>query len=217
MKGCLIIFAKEPKRDKVKTRLKHCLSEEGCLNLYKAFLKDTINIAKKVKADTKIFAYESASGPKYLRRVARSFRLCKQEGKNLGQRMHNAIKSAIKEAMVKAVVIGSDSPTLPPAYIEAAFCKLDSNDVVLGPSDDGGYYLIGVKKPCSVLFKGIKWSSSSVFKDTLKNVKILKKRVAVLDRWYDVDDSGGLVNLREKLKREKDKNVAIWTRRFLKI
>ena len=87
--------------------------------------------------------------------------------------------------------------------------------MVLGPSLDGGYYLIGLKFPCAGLFKGIAWSSPAVFKDTIKNAKELKKSVALLDKRYDIDDTRDLFRLKKDLSKIKNRSVAKWTRKFM--
>lgn len=217
MKRCLIIFAKEPVRGKVKTRLNGYLSHGECLNLYKAFLKDTIALAKKIKCENKILAYDSSKNPELLKKLTGNFTLYKQKGRDLGNRMHNAFEYATKSKAKKIIIIGSDSPHLPRRYIEKAFYALDKKDIVLGPTYDGGYYLIGLKKPCFGVFKGIKWSSNSVFKNTVKNIKGKKKSLCLLDEWYDVDDKEALIRLRQDLKKQRDRSVAQWTRKFLKI
>lgn len=217
MKRCLIIFAKEPQKGRVKTRLKGCLSETQCTNLYKAFLKDTITLSKSIRCDLKVLAYDlNCKSPNYLKKIAGSFRFYKQKGRDLGQRMHNAFKSIKGNSDLKSVIIGSDSPTLPVSFIEKAFRKLDKNDLVLGPTLDGGYYLIGLKKPCIEIFKGIKWSSSQVLKDTVRNAKKLSKEISILKPWYDVDSPGDIAYLKEDLKNNR-KSTAKWTKRFLKI
>lgn len=213
----LIIFAKEPKKDNVKTRLSSCLSETQRLRLYKAFLKDTVSVAKDIQCEQKILAYDSESeNPKYLKKITSSFIFYKQEGKNLGEKMHRAFQFAARNKASKIVIIGSDSPTLPIGYIKDAFCRLSKNDVVLGPSYDGGYYLIGLKKPCQGLFRDIKWGSDEVLEKTLKKVNVLNKKTVLMNKWYDVDRLEDLNYLKRDLKRRR-KNIAIWTRKFLKI
>jgi len=216
MRRCLIVFAREPQKGKVKTRLRTCLSEPQCLDLYRAFLKDTISLTKNIQCESRILAYESNSkNPNYLRKIARNFKLYRQRGRDLGRRMYEAYKFAKSKKASKVVIIGSDSPTLPPSYIREAFKRLDRNDVVIGPSHDGGYYLIGLKEPCFGIFKDIKWSSNKVLKDTVKKAKDLKKRVAMLKRWYDVDGPVALNYLRRDLKKKKDIKIAKWTKRYL--
>jgi rSAM/selenodomain-associated transferase 1 len=216
MKSYLIIFAKEPKRDKIKTRLSNYLSSSQCVKLYRAFLKDTMGMIKDVKCSRKIIAFDSdTKNPKYLKSIAPHFIFYRQKGKNLGQRMHNVFKFAARNPS-KIVIIGSDSPTLPSGYIEEAFRKLDRNDIVIGPSRDGGYYLIGLKKACGGLFKGIKWSSDRVLEKTVMNAAALKKKIFLLEKWYDVDKLEDLDYLKKDLRR-KSKDIAIWTRRYLQI
>lgn len=224
MDDCLIIFAKEPKKGKVKTRLQGYLSESRCLKLYKAFLKDTLNIVKKIKCKRKIIAYDSPNNyPRYLKKIAfessllagkhpMDFSFLKQKGGNLGQRMYNAFKYAVQRSVLKIVIIGSDSPDLPVSFIRSAFFALNDNDVVLGPCEDGGYYLIGLKKPCFDLFKGVEWSGNGVLKQTIKKAKRLKLKIALLKKWLDVDTPESLTRLEKRLKLEKNKKIAQWTR-----
>lgn len=216
MSDCLIIFAKEPEKGKVKTRLSGHLSAERCFKLYKAFLKDTLGLVKSLRRINKVLAYDLACArPRYLKRIARNFIFYKQSGNNLGQRMHNAFLFARQMNSSKAVIIGSDSPNLPAKHIKDAFQQLDRNDIVLGPAEDGGYYLIGLKKPCAEIFRSIKWSSETVFAQTVENCQRLNKKIAILHKWYDVDDYIGLVRLKTDLKKEK--KAAAWTRKLLKI
>lgn len=215
MKRCLIVFAKEPAKGEVKTRLSKYLSTGECLNLYKAFIKDTLNIAKRLKCEGRILAFESAKGsPKYLKSVGRRFTFYKQRGKDLGEKMHDAFRHAYRKKYEKVVIIGSDSPTLTSRFINDAFKALDKAEVVLGPSLDGGYYLIGMKKACSAIFKSIRWSSKSVFEDTLKNIKKLKKTATIIKQWYDVDGPKDLIRLRKEIKKIKNKNICRWTKKY---
>lgn len=218
MKHCLVIFAKEPEKGKVKTRLKDYLSKIQCLNLYKAFLKDTIDLTKKIQCEIRIIAYDSDNkNPRYLKRIAPHFRFYKQKGKNLGERMHNTFKFAKENKTSKTVIIGSDSPNLPAGFIKKTFRGLDKYDVVLGPSLDGGYYLIGLKRPCFGLFKNIKWSSNKVLDNTIRNCRRLKKKMTLLDIWYDVDEPVSLMHLKKHLQKEKEKKTSVQTKKFLKI
>lgn len=215
MRRCLIIFAKEPQRGRVKTRLEGSLSQAACVGLYKAFVRDSIDAAKRVQCEKKIIAYDAGNArPRYLKRVARNFIFYKQRGRDLGQRMRNAFQFANESGYKRTVIIGTDSPTLPAPFIQEAFHKLSSHDFVIGPSADGGYYLIGAARGPKELFAGIRWSSDSVFKETLKRAKRLKKRAALLPRWYDVDNPQALARLLRDLKR--DKKCAHHTRKFFK-
>ncbi|MDO8489514.1 MAG: TIGR04282 family arsenosugar biosynthesis glycosyltransferase [Candidatus Omnitrophota bacterium] len=217
MKRFLVIFAKEPEENMVKTRLRGSLPASRRIDLYKAFLRDTVDIAKKVDCEARIIAYESnRKTPRYLKRIASGFSFCEQKGKDLGARMHNAFKFVVGKGVSKVVIIGSDAPTLSSRYINNAFKQLDKTEIVLGPSRDGGYYLVGLKKPCVGLFKDIRWSSKTVFADTLKNVKRLKKTLSLLPYWYDVDEPSTLAKLKRDLKKKENSGVAKWTKEFFK-
>lgn len=212
----MIVFAKEPEKGRVKTRLREHLSEEQCFKLYKAFLRDTLESVKTLEHIDKVLAYDfTTNEPGYLKKIGRPFTFYKQRGKNLGEKMHNAFKFARKTNSEKAIIIGSDSPNLPVNYVKEAFRRLDNNDIVLGPSRDGGYYLVGLKNPCLTIFRGVKWSSETVLKDTIKNAGRLNKKIAILRKWYDIDDSAGLARLKRDLKKKK--NTARWTRKLLGI
>lgn len=218
LKRCLIVFAKEPEIGRVKTRLRIYLNENRLLGLYKAFLKDTIDVLKRVKCEERILAYTSKQEPLFLKRIGCGLRFYKQKGKDLGMRMHNAFVYAKNIKAKKTVIIGSDSPTLSPYAIQNAFRKLDRYDIVLGPAADGGYYLIGLKDHCIALFKSIKWSCRSVLDKTLNRAKHIGKKVVLLKGWYDVDDYNSLNRLKDDLMmRQKNRGVAKYTRRFLKI
>lgn len=213
----MFIFAKEPEIGKVKTRLKHYFSKGRLLNLYKAFIKDTLDIAKEVDCEEKYLAYFSKKSPKLLKKISKGFKFYKQRGGDIGERMHNAFKYAKAKNAKEIIIIGSDAPTLPFTFINNAFKQLNNYDIVLGPSLDGGYYLIGLKNPCFEIFKGIKWSSDKALEDTIKNAKTLGKKITLLKKWYDVDEMASLRLLGLELKKEIDKKTAKWTRRFLKI
>lgn len=216
MKRCLIIFAKEPAKGRVKTRLEGYLSSQDSLNLYKAFLRDTISLAKKIKCEVRILAYASNKNPDYLKKLAPNFIFYKQRGRGLGRRMHNAFKFAAGKGASKVVIIGSDAPTLPLRYLNDSFKRLNKSEIVVGPSRDGGYYLIGLKKSYVGLFRDVRWSSKTAFADTLKNIKRLKKTLSLLPYWYDVDEPRALAKLKRDLKRKENSGLAKWTKEFFK-
>ncbi len=212
--ACLIIFAKEPELGRVKTRLGTLLSAQDCLGLYKAFLKDTSALVGRVDCPLKILAYDVwQKQPRYLKKIFPQCIFYRQKGKNLGERMHQAFQYAQKFGARGTVIIGSDAPTLPAEYIKQAFKRLSKKDVVLGPSYDGGYYLIGVNAPCQNLFKDVAWSCDQVLKTTLQNAESLGKRVCLLKKWWDIDDAEGLKSLHKKFQYADGQGF--WTKRFL--
>ena len=213
----LIVFAKEPEKGQVKTRLEPYKGADYCLSLYKAFLIDTLEIARKVKCDKRILAYacNKRGIPVFIKKNSKGFELYRQRGASLGSRMNNAFKYAFKSGPAKAIIIGSDSPSLPYKFINKSFHLLDLNDIVIGPSNDGGYYLIGMKSPCNNIFKGIKWSTKNVFNETMVILRKLSKSAAILDKWFDVDDIESLNYLKSSLKSEPHLNIARKTRSII--
>lgn len=107
-------------------------------------------------------------------------------------RLHHAISRVLALGYRRVLTIGTDSPTLPPAYLEEAAAQLGEHDVVLGPAEDGGYYLIGVKAAPIALFEGIAWSTEEVFAQTLQRAEALQLSVHLLPQWYDIDDAATL-------------------------
>jgi glycosyltransferase A (GT-A) superfamily protein (DUF2064 family) len=141
--------------------------------------------------------------------------LTPQRGAGLGERLDHLLTEALAAGAEQAVVMDSDSPTLPATYVAAAFARLDGpDDVVLGPCDDGGYYLIGLKRPQPRLLREVPMSTPSVVRDTLALAAEMGLRVALLPTWYDVDTAAELERLRTEIAGSGE-NVARHTRAFL--
>lgn len=212
-KSALIVFAREPKDGKVKTRLCRDLPFPIVTRLYKAFVKDVLKTALETKCDKRFIYYagHGASIP-FLRRYMNDFQLKRQMGKDLGERMHAALMYCQKNHFNKIVIIGTDCLTLTKRDIECALKKLDFYDVVLGPSKDGGYYLIALKSSTSKLFKGIRWSTSSVLKQTLQKARQMRKRIFLLRKLEDIDTIEHLEGFHRSAKGNK---VAVQTRKTL--
>jgi len=177
-RSALIVFAREPKDGKVKTRLSKDLPLSTVTKLYKAFVKDVLKTAKEAKCDERFVYYAGSSASiTFLRRSSRTFTLKRQEGKDLGERMHRAFEFCQRSHFDKIVIVGTDCVTLTKQDIEKALKKLEAYDCVLGPSRDGGYYLIALNFSNSMLFKGIQWSTSLVLKQTLQKARQLDKTI----------------------------------------
>ena len=186
---CLIIFAKYPEAGKVKTRLGSEIGYQLSALFYKKFLNMTLNLVKEACVDKTIIAFSPESGQSFFRGfIPTNYELYLQNGKDLGGKMSNSIGAAFAAGAKKVIVIGSDSPTLPHSIINEAIRLLNTNDVVLGPAEDGGYYLIGLNKPYQTLFKNVEWSTDSVLEQTIKKINGLKIKFDLLREWYDVDD-----------------------------
>lgn len=195
MKRVIIIMAKVPEAGKVKTRLQPFLTPEQSAEFADCLLQDTISKAKSLE-NKLIVAYSPLEQRDYFDRF-HNLNLIAQDGKDLGERMFNAFKFAVRKDSDSIVMIGTDSPTLPPTFIEKAFEYLEKADVVLGKTEDGGFYLIGLKKLDRRIFAYVEWSSERTFEQTKKNLEKLGFSLAELSIWYDVDESKDLERLKE--------------------
>ena len=218
MNRALILFAKEP-HSKVKSRLQKVLTLEKVVLLYQSFLQDMLILVRKTDCEKRFVAYqvEENNGPDFFEKYAQDFTLFKQQGINLGERMYHAFQYVKSQGATHMVMIGSDLPNLPCYYIRSAFDHLLQFDVVLGPSFDGGYYLIGLNDPCLHFFEGIQWGSNQVFSQTRKKINIMRKKLAIIKPWYDIDTVEQLCQLKKDLFIEPDLGIAQFSRRALGI
>ena len=172
MTTALAIFARDP-RDRVKTRLG--LAPERASRLYAAMLSDVVGkVAALQSAVTPSLWYADALGPDF------GLPCHLQRGDQLGARMRHAL-STLLATHDAVVIVGTDSPTLPARCIDAAVTSLAAHDLVLGPTADGGYYLIGARRVPS--FDDVRWSSRTTYEDTVR----ANDRAHALEPWYDVD------------------------------
>jgi rSAM/selenodomain-associated transferase 1 len=195
MKKALIIFIKNPEKGKVKTRLAEGVGGDRALKIYKALLEKTRSVAQQVEADRFLF---------YSDRISRrddfdntSFRKYVQCGGDLGQRMSYAFSLPFKSSYRKAVIIGSDCWDLEPRHIEEAFDALDQHDYVIGPAEDGGYYLLGMKQWQRSLFEDKSWSSSELMKQTSQQIEESGATYQVLETLSDIDREEDIVGIEE--------------------
>jgi rSAM/selenodomain-associated transferase 1 len=193
----LIVVAKEPVPGKTKTRLSPPLTQDEAVSLYQSFLLDTLDLVARVGRVQPIIAYTPATAEPYFRSIAPDgYAFMPQIGQSLGERLDDVLTSCLNRGAGLAVVMNSDAPTLPVDYLRGAFHVLEDPgvDVVLGPSEDGGYYLIGLKQPCSPLFDVV-MSTPTVLQETVVRAREQALRVACLDPWYDVDTADDLRRL----------------------
>ena len=182
-KNLLIIFTRNPVLGKVKTRLAKTVGDKTALDIYTFLLKKTKEITLDSPCDKVVYYSEKIIKNDIWN--CNSFRKEVQSGEDLGAKMKNSFYDAFENNYRKVVLIGSDIYDLESYHINEAFKKLDTNDVVIGPALDGGYYLIGLKKIHPKIFDNKKWGSSTVRKDTLKNLE--KVDVHLLPILNDVD------------------------------
>lgn len=183
MKTALIIFTRNPELGKCKTRLAKTLGDQSALDIYKHLLQHTANVSKEVDADRFVF-YSEAINKDDIWRVAH-FRKKLQKGIDLGERMHNAFDELLSSGYEKVIIIGSDLLDLNATIIENAISELDNHDVVLGPAQDGGYYLLGMKQLHPAIFKNKAWGTETVRQDTILDLK--NKNVSLLKLLNDID------------------------------
>lgn len=203
----LIVFAKKPEPGKVKTRLQPQVGSHEALLLYQAFVVDTLARLSSLKG-IKIFlgCFPNSSDPWFTGLSKRfGLHLFNQEGNDLGERMASAFVSLEVMGIRQKVIVGTDAPHLPLGYVENAFTLLESDPVVIGPSRDGGYYLLGIRGSVPDIFSGVAWSTPSVFNQTIERLKKGGVNHSLLPEWFDVDSYDDLLSLREHLKRLKEK------------
>ena len=197
------MVGKAPEAGRSKTRLSPPLTPQQAADLYRAFLGDTLAVAVTAAWErvTLIYPPSAAAEPTLRALVPPSVHLVAQHGTGLGAALADAFRTHLADGFERVVLIGSDNPTLPSALLADADHALDANDLVLGPSADGGYYLIGMDRPHLGVFEDITWSTSVVAEQTLARAAALGLRAARIQTWYDVDTGADLARLRADLAR----------------
>src|SRR5258708_3507107 len=205
----LALMAKVPFAGAVKTRLTPPLSSEEAAMLSTCFLRDmTTNVFGMNSDGTEgVVLYTPADAEAFLHSLLpEGFKLVAQRGETLGERLINAATDLLSNGFESVCLINSDSPTLPGELLRTATSLLaqDGDRVVLGPSEDGGYYLIGLKHPHHELFERIAWSTAEVLSHTIERAAEINLPVEFLPTWYDVDDAATLRLLCEELSLLSD-------------
>lgn len=184
----LIIFSKPPVPGKVKTRLIPALGISKATQLHQHMLEQTVEMASKLhNIDCELHCSDDINHLFFIHLSDKyGIRRILQHGNDLGERMSNALKTSLINSQ-QCIIIGTDCPSIDQSYIYQAFEQLINVDVILGPALDGGYVLIGSRTHHDQLFKHIIWSTSDVFKQTVKNVNLLKLKYHKLKTLSDVD------------------------------
>lgn len=201
----LAVMAKVPKPGQVKTRLSPPLNPQQSAALNIAFLRDTIACLKEVAAIVEaepIISYTppgEAAGFDTI--IPDDVILLPQRGEGFGERLQHTAEDLLAAGFRAVCLIDSDSPTVPKAAYVTAVERLlcDEDCAVLGPSEDGGYYLLGMNAPHPPLFRDIVWSSAAVLEQTLQRARAIDLPVYLLPAWFDIDDSRTLVRLLREL------------------
>ncbi|MFT7299441.1 MAG: rSAM/selenodomain-associated transferase 1 [Sphingobacteriales bacterium] len=194
----LIIFVKNPIKGHVKTRLAKDIGDENALEVYLYLMNHTREVAKSLKVTRNLFYdttilenddWSSADFDKYL-----------QYNGDLGERMAFAFKETFAQGFKKVVIVGSDCPYLDPFIVNKAYEKLEKSDVVIGPTFDGGYYMLGMTGFIPELFQKVPWSTEEVFETTKGIIESLGKTIALMPLLSDVDHKEDLVGPLEKYR-----------------
>jgi rSAM/selenodomain-associated transferase 1 len=205
----LVIMARAPLPGQVKTRLIPSLSPEQCAELYRAMLEDTLAMAASVPLYLTYLAFTPSEQADLFRSlVAEGITMLQQRGDNLGHRMANAVRE-LETKYSPVVIIGSDLPTLQPEALLQALKELETKDLCLGPTSDGGYYLVGLRRGCGVVFEDIPWSTPDVLATTLRRAEAAGLSVALLHTLGDVDVIEDVAGLETEINRLKHQSGAV--------
>lgn len=198
----LIVFCREPIPGRTKTRLIPRLGAAGAAELAAAFITDALAKCKAIAPARIVIAASAPAGAQrspYFRRLARRFgaQLVDQGTGGLGARMARALAPFSHKG---ALLLGTDTPTLPPRLLARSLVLLRRAPVVLAPSLDGGYYLVGVRGAMPDIFRGIAWGRARVLDETLARLRRRHVRYALAPAWYDVDRWSDVALLAEDLE-----------------
>jgi hypothetical protein len=200
-------MAKAPVPGRVKTRLCPPLTEEQAASLAHGFLLDALARARTLAAAALYLAYSPPDAEAIFQEIAGEGITClPQEGDDLGQRMDRLSRRLLAAGHPAVAIIGTDTPTLPVSILADALDRLAGGhaDLVLGPSEDGGYYLIGMRRPLPGIFADIAWGGPTVLADTRERAAGLGLKVSLLQSWFDVDTPEDLARLRDALRAEPE-------------
>jgi rSAM/selenodomain-associated transferase 1 len=208
----LVVFAKAPIPGQVKTRLCPPLTPDEAATIHGSFVIDTLErtrtaVSKFRLAADRYLACAPSSALAFFKIMEerQAVRLLEQEGEDLGARMHRVFERLFAEGYRRVLIVGTDVPSLPLPTYQQAIEVLSRHDLVLGPALDGGYYLIGLKKPAAELFHDIPWSTSRVSAVTKQKSAELGLTVALLSEWRDVDTIDDLKTLIEASRLDAGK------------
>lgn len=204
MNNTLIFVVKYPVAGNVKTRLGQEIGLGNAVLLYRSFVEDLLAGLDEMELDVMIFYDPSSPIEKYSEWLG-SRKYFPQQGKDIGERMLNCFENAFDAGYERSIIIGSDLPGLDMQEIDKGFIALQDNPACLGPAEDGGYYLIGFRKDRLVksVFEGMKWSTDTVFEETVRRMNDQNIRPHILSPFSDVDTLDDLINLMaDKDKKE---------------
>jgi rSAM/selenodomain-associated transferase 1 len=181
-KDLLIVFVKNIKLGKVKTRLAKTIGDQGAFEVYSELVKITEHATQNILADKRIYFSDSVVDSKW-----KNLNKAVQQGEDLGERMKNAFIKGFSDGYKRIVLIGSDLPEISSTQIENGFNALQKVEVTFGPAEDGGYYLVGLSDLKACIFKNKPWSKSHLLKETLAELKQKNIDFKLLETLNDID------------------------------
>jgi rSAM/selenodomain-associated transferase 1 len=201
--GCLLFFVRNPDRGEVKTRLAATLGQNVARDLYRCFIPDMLSALERTGFPITICYYPEDALDDLKRIVGEGYAFQSQCGEDLGERMKNGMLDSFARGFDQAIVIGSDIPDLPGAFIRESFAVLETYDSVIGPAFDGGYYLIGFQRSTFLpeAFQGVQWGTEIVLKQTLAIFRNNHRTAYLLPPLRDIDT---LEDLKGLFKKNKD-------------
>ena len=198
MKNAVICFTRVPKPGKTKTRLMPYLTGEQCAQLHWAFLRDLAEIYDSMDADLFV-AHTDDPDWESLKSVFPNARFFPQEGDGLGEKMNHALNTVLALGYEKVVLTGSDLPLMAAEHLRSGFAALETADATLGPTADGGYYLVGVKDASPYLFDNQTYGYGSVFENTAAAAQAAGKTLSTALSCDDVDTPEDLQKLLQSI------------------
>ncbi len=210
----MVIVAKAPQPGKVKTRLCPPLTFEQAAELYTGFLLDTVELAQSVSGcEVKIVCPTAQDAQALAGLIPVEVEYIVQPEPGLSAALATSFRECLAAGYRAVFCISSDNPTLPVAYLNQAVARVTETDVVLGPSEDGGYYLIGAGRLFPTLFENMEWSTNRVLGETARRIEEAGLGHYSLPLWYDLDTGTELIRFIRELPA--DQKLAVHTRRLL--
>ncbi len=215
----IIVFTKFPVEGKVKTRLAKSMGNKFAVSLYRVCAEHTFKELVKVKEtglELFLFCSEENEIEQVMQWAGKDFNYYSQQGDDLGLKMYNAFDTVFKKGYKKVIIIGTDAPDVSMKIVRSAISVLDNYSVVIGPANDGGYYLLGFKSKLIDLFSGIEWSTDSVFDDTIKKLNNSKIKYFMLDELTDIDTLEDLQNWLRHYKGDASHPIKVFLESYNK-
>jgi rSAM/selenodomain-associated transferase 1 len=188
--NAIIVFTRFPVEGKVKTRLAKDMGDKFAVSFYRVCAEHTFTELLKVKetgSELFLFCSEESEIEQVMNWAGNNFKYYSQQGSDLGIKMYNAFDTVFKKEYKKVIIIGTDAPDVSMNIIQSAISVLDNYSVVIGPANDGGYFLLGFKSKLIDLFSGIEWSTDSVFDNTIEKLNNSKTNYFILEELTDID------------------------------